>query len=79
MYFDVNYDKSKNAISNRQYRCNCGHSVYIRPEEDKHLCKYCNRYVFKNEKKSITYITLISRLKRAYKKYNDDLYNLKVK
>ena len=69
MFFDSNYDKHKSSIAKNQYRCNCGHSVYINPHCDKYICKYCGNYVYRNEKNNIEYITLISRLQMSYIKF----------
>lgn len=32
------------------YKCKCGKSVVIRPCEEKKLCYWCNKWVFKNKK-----------------------------
>ena len=32
------------------YKCKCGHSVPIKPNEKKVLCHWCNKWVFKNKK-----------------------------
>ena len=68
--FDKDYDKLKNSIMNNQYRCVCGHNVYISKNEDKHLCCYCGRYVYKSENNNIMYISLVNKLKNAHRRYN---------
>ena len=37
------------------YKCKCGHSVPIKPNEKKVLCHWCNKWVFKNEKDEFKY------------------------
>lgn len=64
------YNKFKTERSHNEYRCStCGHTVYIHPSKDKVLCKFCNKYIERNEKYNISHITLISRLQMSYLKY----------
>lgn len=42
------YDKVK-------YMCKCGHKVIIPNHVDKQVCRWCGKYVFKNEKDEFKY------------------------
>lgn len=35
--------------------CKCGHTVEFWTNDNKVLCTYCNRYVFKNKKDEFSY------------------------
>lgn len=50
-----NIKKIHTERTENTYKCKCGHSVVIRPDETKILCHWCNRYVFKNQKDEFKY------------------------
>lgn len=61
------YDIRKQRRSKNEYKCiTCGHTVYIHPSSDKTLCEYCHRYIYRNEKYNIDYLSTIEFLKRRY-------------
>lgn len=61
------YGKLKTKRSKNEFRCRtCGHTVYIHPTKEKHLCEFCNRYIYRDEKNNISYISLLERLKVRY-------------
>lgn len=31
------------------YKCKCGHSLVIYPKENKKLCRWCGKYVYKSK------------------------------
>lgn len=45
-----NIKKIHQERTENTYKCKCGHSVPIQPYENKVLCHWCNKWVFKNEK-----------------------------
>ena len=45
-----NVKKIHQEMVENTYKCKCGHSVVIKPQQEKKLCNWCNKYVFKNEK-----------------------------
>ena len=47
-----NHDKRmfKWYAKNRYY-CYCGHSVYIKPDEQRMLCSWCGHWVYRNKRK----------------------------
>lgn len=47
--------KIHNERTANTYKCNCGHSVVMRPSEFKTLCYWCNKWVFKNKEDEFKY------------------------
>jgi len=63
----IDYKNRKRRRSKNEYRCStCGHTIYIHPSQDKALCVYCNRYLERNEKYNIEYISRMEFLKLRY-------------
>ena len=61
------YNLEKINRSKNEYKCTtCDHTVYIHPSTDKALCEYCHRYIYRNEKNNIEYLSKIEFLKRRY-------------
>lgn len=42
-------DKYADALQNHMYTCKCGHRVFIRKNEIKSICNWCNRSVYKSK------------------------------
>ena len=43
-------NKYADEVQNYIYKCKCGHSVLIRRNENKSICGWCNRTVYRNPK-----------------------------
>lgn len=50
-----NIDKIEKEQTQHKYYCKCGHSVIIRPMENKVLCHWCNNWVFKDKQEEFKY------------------------
>lgn len=50
-----NIKKIHNERTANTYKCQCGHSVVMRPSETKTLCYWCNKWVFKNKEEEFKY------------------------
>lgn len=50
-----NVKKIHQERTDNTYKCKCGHSVVIRPNQDKLLCHWCNKWVFKNREDEFKY------------------------
>lgn len=37
-------------INHFRYKCKCGHTLILRPCEEKKLCSYCGNYFYKDKK-----------------------------
>lgn len=68
------YNQQKRKRSKNEYRCiTCGHTVYIHPSKDKVLCECCNKYIERNEKYNIEYISRMEFLKTRYYHFKRNL------
>lgn len=45
-------------------KCKCSHTVVLSPRQEKIMCNWCGRYVYKNEKTEFKY-NLLNQMKRA--------------
>lgn len=57
-YYATNKELSKilNDITKARIKCpSCGHSILIPPKEDKCLCNWCGKYVFKDKQAEFKY------------------------
>lgn len=63
------WSKIKEARSFNEYRCKCGHTLYIPREEEKRICIYCGRAVSKKNNKSVYELKYIEWLKNSYKRF----------
>lgn len=39
-----------NEIAKNSYPCSCGHKVLMNYKQNKKLCSWCGRYVYKNKR-----------------------------
>lgn len=45
-----NYQKKLDrAYEQNRHHCKCGHSVAIRPKEDRVMCTYCGNWIYRTE------------------------------
>lgn len=50
-----NVNKIHQEKTDNTYKCPCGHSVVIRPTEEKALCYWCNKWVFRRKEDEFKY------------------------
>ena len=44
------YKRFANEVAKHKYQCKCGHKVFIDFKEEKRICDWCGRYVYKDKK-----------------------------
>lgn len=54
-YNKYEMDKLFKHFTDNTYKCTCGHSITLLYPEDKIICSYCGKYVFKNKKEEFKY------------------------
>lgn len=58
------FERRAEALEKVKYTCKCGHRVVIKGKEDKALCSWCHKYVFKTKKDEDLY-RVQEKLRRA--------------
>mgnify|MGYP002519541204 CR=1 FL=1 len=43
--------KLDKIIEQNRYKCTCGHSVVIKPSEERILCHYCGHWIYRDKSK----------------------------
>lgn len=49
------YNKMSDELDKVKYKCKCGRRSVIHYNEEKTICSWCGRYVFKNKKDEFKY------------------------
>ena len=50
------YERMSDEYAKVKYQCkNCGHKVIIPYKEEKQLCSWCHKFVFKNDQEEFKY------------------------
>lgn len=44
------FKRQSEELEKVKYKCKCGHRVVIKDKENKVICSWCNKYVFKTKK-----------------------------
>lgn len=55
IYTDKEWKTMANEYDKSKFICSCGHRVIIPKWVDKTICKWCNRYVFRDKKLEFEY------------------------
>ena len=57
------------TIAQNRFYCMCGHSVLITPSQEKALCSYCNRWIYRNQDKQKLYEEKVKLEEERLKQY----------
>lgn len=49
------FDRMTNELDKVKYECRCGHKEVITSTEDKKICSWCGRYIFRDKRDEFNY------------------------